>query len=47
MIMGNKTVYNPTCTDSPATVAYAMALGITTAAVIVPATRSNFKNSFE
>jgi hypothetical protein len=38
--MGTVATYNPTCTGSPAREAYATAWGITTAAVVSPASRS-------
>src|SRR5579863_10320102 len=44
--MGTKTVYSPTCTGSPAIVAYAIALGMTTAAEVRPAIRSDRSQLF-
>ena len=38
--MGTSAVYSPTCTGSPAIVAYAMAFGMTTAAAVRPAIKS-------
>jgi hypothetical protein len=44
--MGTKTVYDPTCTGTPAIVAHAIALGITTAAKVRPAMISDRNQLF-
>ena len=46
MIVGTSAVYRPTCTGSPAIVEYAMAIGITTAALVSPASTSGHSHSF-
>ena len=40
MTIGTKAVYRPVATGSPATVAWAIAFGRTTAAAVIPATMS-------
>src|SRR5215467_11306545 len=46
MIVGKSAVYSPTCTGNPAIVAYAIAIGITTAALVSPASTSGRSHSF-